>query len=48
MNTHFDEKSAYAKFSAQVKDFDENQHMPNLCGFFLNYAQVKTAPLKTA
>ena len=41
-------KSASAKFSAQVKDFDENQHMPNFFGSFLNCAQVKTAPLKTA
>ena len=39
---------AHAYLSAQVKEFNENSQEPNLIGFFLNCAQVKTAPLKTA
>ena len=35
-------------FSAQVKEFYENQHEPNIIGFFWNCAQVKTAPQKSA
>ena len=39
---------AHAYLSAQVKEFHENQHEPNMIGFFQNCAQVKTAPLKSA
>ena len=35
-------------FSAQVKEFYENQHEPNIFGIFWNCAWVKTAPLKSA
>ena len=39
---------ALAYLRAQVKEFNENSQEPNLIDFFLNCAQVKTAPLKTA